>query len=83
MGPIPILDVKWGMAPLNEDRIEALESKVAYLELGNQELSDVLYRQQQLVDALAARLERLTERLKSLEEQPRGYTEQEEAPPHY
>jgi len=71
------------MALLNEDRIEALESKVAYLELGNQELSDVLYRQQQLVDALAARLERLGERLKSLEEQPRGYTEQEEAPPHY
>lgn len=83
MGPFPIFAVKWGMAPLNEDRIEALESKIAYLELGNQELSDVLYRQQQVMDALAARLERLDERLKSLEEQPRGYTEPEEAPPHY
>ena len=43
----------------------------------------MLYRQQQALDTLAARLERLTERLKAIEEQPRDYTAEEETPPHY
>lgn len=71
-----------GSVPINK-RIEELELKLAYLERGNQELSDVLYHQQQALDALAARLERLTDRLKAIEEQPRDYTAEEETPPHY
>lgn len=71
------------MSPLQEQQIERLELKLAYLERGNQELSDVVYRQQQALDALAARLERLADRLQAMEERPRDYSGEEEKPPHY
>lgn len=64
-------------------RFEDLELKLAYLERANQELSDVLYRQQQSIDQLEARLARLADRLQALEQRPRDYSAQEEAPPHY
>lgn len=64
-------------------RFEELELKLAYLERANQELSDVLYRQQQALDGLAGRLERLADRMESLETRPREYSLTEEAPPHY
>ena len=66
-----------------DERIEQLELKLAYLERSNQELGDVVYRQQQALDALRARLERLADQLKEIEEGPRGYTAEEEQPPHY
>ena len=69
---------------MNEDtRFDELELKLAYLERANQELSDVVYRQQQSIDQLEARLGRLADRLSSLEERPRDYSTAEEAPPHY
>ena len=64
-------------------RFEDLELKLAYLERANQELSDVVYRQQQSIDQLEARLARLADRLQALEQRPRDYSAQEEAPPHY
>jgi len=63
--------------------IERLESKLAYLERGNQELGDVVYRQQQELDALKARVERLVQRLEAAEERSGDYTAGEEKPPHY
>ena len=71
------------MSPLEDERIEALESKLAFLEHGQQELGDAVYRQQQALDALEARLGRLAERLQALEERPRDYDAAEEKPPHY
>lgn len=64
-------------------RLEDIELKLAYLERSNQELSDVVYVQQQALDRLEARLERLVDRLQNLEQRPRDYTSDEEAPPHY
>jgi uncharacterized coiled-coil protein SlyX len=64
-------------------RLDDLELKLAYVERSNQELSDVIYRQQQALDRLAARLEQLIDRLQSLEQRPRDYTTEEESPPHY
>lgn len=64
------------------ERIEALEFKVAYLERSLQELSDVVYRQQQLLEASEARYQRLLDRVESAErgaETPGGF----EIPPHY
>lgn len=64
-------------------RLEDIELKLAYLERSNQELSDVVYTQQRALDRLEARLERLVDRLQNLEQRPRDYTSDEEAPPHY
>lgn len=62
---------------------EDVELKLAYLERANQELSDVIYRQQQAIDQLQAGLARLADRLQAVEARPREYSEEEQAPPHY
>lgn len=67
----------------DDSRCEELELKIAYLERANQELSDVIYRQQQSIDQLEARLVRLADRLQALEQRPRDHSAEEEAPPHY
>jgi uncharacterized coiled-coil protein SlyX len=63
-------------------RIETLEIKVAHLERALQELSDVLYRQQQRLDAQDARHQRLMDRVESAD-QPAGPDAKFEVPPHY
>ena len=70
------------MAP-DEQKIEQLELKIAYLERANQELSDVVYRQQGELDALHERLKQLASRVEESAQQQRPYTEEEERPPHY
>ncbi|MBS0374042.1 MAG: SlyX family protein [Proteobacteria bacterium] len=63
-------------------RVEDLEFKVAHLERALQDLSDVLYRQQQRLDAQQARVARLSERL----DESSGGTPgdpRDEKPPHY
>lgn len=65
------------------DRLEALEFKVAHLERGLQELSDVVARQQRELDALTARTRVLEERLRELRDLAPAAAEADEVPPHY
>jgi SlyX protein len=69
-------------APALTQRIEDLEFKVAHLERALQELSDVLYRQQQQLDAQEARLARLSHRLDEAATVAPG-DPRDEKPPHY
>jgi SlyX protein len=64
------------------ERIEALEFKVAHLERALQELSDVLYRQQQELDALRHTNGLLTEQLRQVSG-PGADASSTEVPPHY
>ena len=57
------------MAESNEARIIALEETVAYQAKTIEELSDQLAEQWKLVEQTRAKLDRLTERFLSLEEQ--------------
>lgn len=68
---------------MSDDRVERLELKLAFLERANQELSDVVYRQQQDVDALKLQVRELLGRIEDLREEPTRYTEEQEKPPHY
>jgi hypothetical protein len=68
---------------LDEQTLEQLELKIAYLERANQELSDVVYRQQSELDALRDRFLLLASRVEESAQQQRPYTEEEERPPHY
>ena len=68
---------------LDEKKFEQLELKIAYLEQANQELSDVVYRQQGELDALRDRLKLLAARIEESAQAQRPYTEEEERPPHY
>jgi uncharacterized coiled-coil protein SlyX len=68
---------------MNDETQERIETKIAFLERAHAELSDVLLRQQREIQALGARLERLTERLEAsrVDELPRS--PEDERPPHY
>ena len=65
----------------DEKRLETLEFKLAHLERAVQELSDVLYRQQQQLDRVLEVNRQLREQVEDLETRtaPGGI----EIPPHY
>lgn len=63
-------------------RLEALEIKVAHLERTAQELSDVIYRQQQQIDAMLTINRQLLDQLESLEAKGSD-PNRVEIPPHY
>jgi uncharacterized coiled-coil protein SlyX len=63
-------------------RLEALEFKIAHLERTAQELSDVIYRQQQQIDAILNLDRQLVSQLESLESKSAD-PGAEEIPPHY
>jgi uncharacterized coiled-coil protein SlyX len=63
-------------------RLEAVEFKIAHLERAVQELSDVLYRQQQQLDASLAMNQRLRQQLEDIESRS-GDPTAIEIPPHY
>jgi uncharacterized coiled-coil protein SlyX len=68
--------------PAGPARLEAVEFKIAHLERAVQELSDVLYRQQQQLDSALAMNQRLRQQLEELESRA-GEATPTEIPPHY
>lgn len=66
-----------------EGRLEALEFKLAHLERGLQELSDVVVRQQQELDRLAERNRQLLGQLENLRNEAEEKKDPYEVPPHY
>jgi uncharacterized coiled-coil protein SlyX len=68
---------------MNSEDIERLESKIAFLERANNELSDVVYRQHREIQGLKERLDALAERVGSLRAPDEGRTPEDERPPHY
>jgi len=71
-----------GPAATGAERLDALEFKIAHLERAVQELSDVLYRQQQQLDAALAMSQRLGRQLEEIESRT-GDSTPVEIPPHY
>jgi uncharacterized coiled-coil protein SlyX len=67
---------------MHDEALEQLQTKIAFLERANTELSDVLYRQQQELRDLGARLQALAERVGTAPEE-RSRPIEEERPPHY
>jgi uncharacterized coiled-coil protein SlyX len=66
-----------------EGRLEALEFKLAHLERGLQELSDVVVRQQQELDRLSERNRQLLGQLENLRQEAEEKKDPYEVPPHY
>ena len=64
------------------ERLEAVEFKIAHLERAVQELSDVLYRHQQQLDAALAMNQALRQQLEEIEGRT-GDAAPVEIPPHY
>jgi len=68
---------------MNSDTVERLETKIAFLENANVELSDVVYRQSQEIQTLRARLDALAQRVEAAQTPETVRTPEEERPPHY
>jgi SlyX protein len=68
---------------MNADFIERIELKIAYLERANNDLSEVVYRQQQQIDALRAELAALNGKMEAGMTEQTNYTAEQERPPHY
>jgi uncharacterized coiled-coil protein SlyX len=68
---------------MNSDAIERLETKIAFLESANVELSDVVYRQSQEIQSLRARLDALAQRLDAAQTPDTVRRPEDERPPHY
>jgi uncharacterized coiled-coil protein SlyX len=68
---------------MNEETLEQIQTKIAFLEQANADLSDVVFRQQQEIRALGARIKEMSERLAAaLPEEPQRSAD-DERPPHY
>ncbi len=68
---------------MDSEQLEQIETKIAFLERANLELSDVVYRQQQELRALRAQVDALAQRLAAAQTLDRVRTLEEERPPHY
>lgn len=69
---------------MTDEALEGIEVRIAFLERANQELSDVVFRQRQELDALHAQLGTLAARIDAAAAQDeRPYSLEEEKPPHY
>ncbi|WP_161812799.1 SlyX family protein [Steroidobacter agaridevorans] len=68
---------------MNAEFIERIELKIAYLERANNDLSEVVYRQQQEIDALRAELAALNGKMEATMTEQTVYTLEQEKPPHY
>jgi SlyX protein len=68
---------------MNEEALEQIQTKIAFLEQANADLSDVVFRQQLEIRALAARIKEVSERLTAAQSEERLRSADDERPPHY
>ena len=70
-------------ASISHDTIERIELKIAYLERANNDLSEVVYRQQQELDSLRAQVSALNGKMEAAQSEHTVYSAEQERPPHY
>ena len=66
-----------------ENRINDLETKIAYQEHTIQELNDVIYQQQLRIDKVEIMCKHLMDRIQTMSESSGGEQPGNERPPHY
>jgi SlyX protein len=68
---------------MSESAIVELEIKLTYLEETVGELNHVVYQQQKTLDQLTDVVKKLSEQVKTLQEQQPASKPEDERPPHY
>ena len=63
--------------------LEQIETKIAFLERANAELSDVVFRQHREMEALRAQIAALAARFEAAQSDTDVRAPEEERPPHY
>jgi SlyX protein len=68
---------------VNVQRLEQIETKLAFLERANAELSEVVFRQHREIETLRAQMVALAARVEAVQSDTRTLMPEEERPPHY
>lgn len=68
---------------MNEETLEQIQTKIAFLERAASELSDVVFRQHTQLQAMEAKLNAIIERLGGTQSDESPRPPEEERPPHY
>lgn len=68
---------------MNTPSLEQIETKIAFLERANAELSDVVFRLHREIEALRAQIIGLAARIDAAQADSGVRTPEEERPPHY
>jgi SlyX protein len=68
---------------MNDETLEQIQTKIAFLERAASELSDVVFRQHREIQALEVKLKALSERLSSVQAEDNARSPEQERPPHY
>ena len=68
---------------MHETTLERIELKIAFLEHANQELSDVVYRQQREIENLRAQMTAYQCQIDTWKSEQIPATPADERPPHY
>jgi uncharacterized coiled-coil protein SlyX len=68
---------------MSAERFERIETKIAFLEHANAELSDIAFRQHRELEALRAQMAALTTRVEAAHSESGVRTPEQELPPHY
>jgi SlyX protein len=71
------------MPGMDQDTVERLELKLAFLERAAAELSDVVYRQHKELEALRASLRALAQKVDARQSAEPVRRPEDERPPHY
>lgn len=68
---------------MNDETLEKIETRIAFLERANSELSDVVFRQHRDIEDLRAQLVAMAGRIEAAAEAEPPRSPEEERPPHY
>lgn len=68
---------------MNAHTLEQIETKIAFLERANAELSDVVFRQHREIETLRAQIAALADRVEAAQSDTGVRSPEEERPPHY
>jgi uncharacterized coiled-coil protein SlyX len=68
---------------MDEETLEQMQSKIAFLERAVSELSDVVFRQHKEIQAVEAKLKAVSDRLDSAQSDEALRPLEQERPPHY
>jgi uncharacterized coiled-coil protein SlyX len=68
---------------MNDETLEQIQTKIAFLERAASELSDVVFRQDKEIQALQTKLKAVSDRLNGLQSDESPRSPDQERPPHY
>jgi uncharacterized coiled-coil protein SlyX len=68
---------------MNDETLEKIQTKIAFLERAATELSDVVFRQHKEIQALEAKLKAVMDRLSGAQSDESPCPPEQERPPHY